>query len=272
MNGTQFTAARRSLTRRLLEALAELFTGLGSWRQADADRFTAQAVPLVRAGQATLGQLVAAHLAHEAARALRAPVPVPVLTEHDLVDLREGISDREVYRRPFTTVYAALAQDKPLPEAVEHGRARLVQIAEADLQQTHSRANRAALTGLPAPARPRFWRRELVGEESCALCVLASTQRYRVEDLTPVHPGCDCRVQPIYGRDPGHVLDAARTKRLHAAVAELTGRADPGGRTVDYRQLLVASTAEHGELGTLLVRPRDRFTTRADITKEIPAA
>jgi len=250
---------------RLVATLVKLFTGLGSWRDRDADRFVAQVVPLVGGTQQALAALVAAFTAEQAGAALRRPVGPPGIPAGDAVDLRAGIDVAEVYRRPFVTIYNALSQGKSLTEAIRLGEVRLGEIAEMDLQQTYARASRAAMRGLPTHARPRFWRRELSGLENCGLCVLASTQRYTVEDLNPIHGNCDCFVSPIFGRDPGQVIAPELLEQVHTAVEQLTGQADRGGRAPDYRDLLVQMTPEHGELGPLLVRPRDRFTAQADL-------
>lgn len=268
MTPEQFAVLRRNLSERLITTLVRLFVGLGSWRDDDADEFVAQAVPLIQGGQRSLAALTAAFVAAQASEALGTTLAPPGVPDDEAIELRMGIDAEQVYRRPFATVYNALAKAKKgasLTSAVELGRVRLEQIAEMDLQQTYARASRAALQGLPAEARPRFWRRVLTGLENCALCTIASTQRYTVEDLNPIHPNCDCQVQGIFGRDPGQVIDPDLLEQVHTAVEELTGRADRGARAPDYRQLMVRMTPQHGEIGPLLVRPRDRFTGPGDL-------
>jgi hypothetical protein len=261
----QFAVLRRSLSMRLVTTLARLFLRLGSWRDADAARFVQQAVPLVEGSQRGLAALTAGFVAAQAGESLGGTFAAPGVPDEAAVNLRRGIDADAVYRRPFATVYNALSKGRPLTEAVELGRVRLEQIAEMDLQQTYAHATRAALQGLPASARPRFWRRMLSGLETCGLCVVASTQRYTVGELNPIHGGCDCYVLPVFGRDPGQVIAPDLLEQVHAAVKDLTGRADRGARAPDYRDLMVSMSAEHGELGTLLVRPRDRFTSKADL-------
>ena len=265
MTPEQFAVLRRNLSERMILTLVRLFLGLGSWRDADADEFIAQAVPLIQGGQRSLAALTAAFVAAQASEALGTTIAPPGVPDDEAIELRVGIDAEAVYRRPFATVYNALAKGKNLTTAVELGRARLEQIAEMDLQQTYARASRAAMQGLPSDARPRFWRRVLTGLENCALCTIASTQRYTVEDLNPIHPNCDCQVQGIFGRDPGQVIERDLLEQVHAAVEDLTGQADRGARAPDYRQLMVQMTPQHGEVGTLLVRPRDRFTGPGDL-------
>lgn len=246
---------RSRLTQQLLAALAALFTSLGSWRDADAERFTQQAVPLVRGAQQALAGLVAAYLAQQASEAAGRAVPAPVIPPALVTDLR-GTDPGEVYQRPFRQLWAALADGQTLPEAIEAGTTRLREVAEGDLQTTYAHANREGMQRLPSRARPVGWQRVLQGPSSCALCVLASTRRYTVADLNPIHPGCDCTVQPLWTHAN---TESDTTQRVHEAVRELTGQSSAGGRgAVDYRQIQI--THDHGELGPMLARPGDHFT------------
>ncbi len=264
MNPDQFTAARRTLTDRLVQFLKQLFLQPGSWRDDELAVFVQQAVPLVEAAQRQLAIWTALNIAYDASAALGraiAPIGIP---DSAAVNLRRGVDTEDVYERPFRTVYAALAKGKSLPDAVLLGENRIREVVELDLQQTYAEASRSAMEQLPDDAQPRFWRRELRGEENCALCVLASTQRYHIEKLNPIHPGCDCRVKPIWGKtDPGQVIDEELLGRAHDAVQELTGQADAGGREPDYRKIVLQMTREHGEVGPMLARPLDHFTTEA---------
>ena len=55
---------------------------------------------------------------------------------------------------------------------------------------------------------------------------------------------------------------------MKATVTELTGDSDASPRGADLRRLLVSMTLEHGELGPVLVRPHDHFTTAAELRIE----
>jgi hypothetical protein len=182
------------------------------------------------------------------------------------VNLRRGVDTDQVYERPFVEIYTALSKGKPLTKAVELGEVRLREIAELDLQQTYAVASQSAMEQLPGDQQPQFWRRQLVGAKNCALCLLASTQRYHVKTLNPIHGNCDCRVEPVWGhQDPGQVIEPDLLERVHDAVQELTGVTDRGGREPDYRKIVIEMTQEHGELGPMLARPLDHFTTEGDL-------
>lgn len=106
--------------------------------------------------------------------------------------------------------------------------------------------------------------RELYGEYDCALCMVASTQRYHKRDLAPIHPGCDCIVKTVTADyDPGQVIDEERLERIHDLVEEAVGRADRSGRAVDYRKIIIAN--DHGEIGPVLGFRGQRFTGPDDI-------
>jgi len=145
-------------------------------------------------------------------------------------------------------------------EALGEARTRLLSITETDLQLARTHAAQQSMQRGGA----QFFRRRLTGSKNCALCVLASTQRYRVENLMPIHPGCDCKVEPLAGnRDPGQIIDEATLKAAHAAVAKGVGQSDAGGRAPDYRDVII--TRQHGEYGPLLAVRRHEFTGPDDV-------
>lgn len=266
MTPEQFTAARRSLSDQLIELLVKLFSGPGSWRDTDRDVFLHQAVPLVEGAQRQMASLTAIYVATRASEAAGRTIGPAGIPDRAAVNLRRGVDTDQVYERPFVEVYTALSKGKSLTEAVKLGETRLQEITELDLQATYAAASRDAMEQLPADVQPQFWRRELVGPENCALCVLASTQRYHLQTLNPIHPACDCRVQPLWGdQDPGQVIAPDLLERVHGAVQELTGTTDRGAREPDYRKIVLQMTQEHGELGPMLARPLDHFTTEGDL-------
>jgi hypothetical protein len=169
----QFSLGRSTLTGRLLTVVVTMFRGLGSWREPDADRFVGQAVPLVQGAQRALGSLTAAYIASQASLALGRPVAPPGVREAAMVSLRKGVTPVQVYRRPFSTLYRWLAEGLSLREALDRAEDPLEQIGGFDLQQTYAEAARDPMRQLPADSAPSGWRRVLVGEENCALCVVA---------------------------------------------------------------------------------------------------
>lgn len=203
--------------------------------------------PRVTAGQLRIADLTRAYLA-QCARELGWKVVLPSIDQDEIRGAR-GIDPRVVYRRPAVDVYTALAAGKPLPQAAAEGRLRLTQLIGGDMQLAKVHASRQSMRGYPAEGQ--FYRRVLTGRENCALCVVASTQRYYRDDLMPIHPGCDCGVQPLPpGLAVNQVIDEDLLEQVHQITADRLGVSDRAGRTPDYRKLLTVS--EHGEYGPTL--------------------
>lgn len=255
---TRYATVSTALRTRLLTFVIGAFKALPNYRDGDAAAFIEQVLPVVLGAQQQMGQLTDGYLAQVIADMLgTAPAPAGVRLAEDL----RGTPPSEVYRRPFVTVWTALSNGKDMTDAVTQGANRLANITSTDMQLARTHATRQALAGNP---RFRYFRRVLRGSFNCALCVLASTQRYNKERLMPIHPGCDCGVRPIPGdQDPGQVIDEDLLREAHAAVAKGTGKSDPGGRTPDYRSVII--TREHGEIGPLLAVKRHDFTGPGDI-------
>lgn len=203
--------------------------------------------PRVTAGQLRIADLTRAYLA-QCARELGWKVVLPPIDQDEIRGAR-GVDPRVVYRRPAVDVYTALAAGKPLPQAAAEGRLRLTQLIGGDMQLAKVHASRQSMRGYPEEGQ--FYRRVLTGRENCALCVVASTQRYYRDDLMPIHPGCDCGVQPLPpGLAVNQVIDEDLLEQVHQITADRLGVSDRGGRTPDYRKLLTVS--EHGEYGPTL--------------------
>lgn len=203
--------------------------------------------PRVTAGQLRIADLTRAYLA-QCARELGWKVVLPPIDQGEIRGAR-GVDPRVVYRRPAVDVYTALAAGKSLPQAAAEGRLRLTQLIGGDMQLAKVHASRQSMKGYPAEGQ--FYRRVLTGRENCALCVVASTQRYYRDDLMPIHPGCDCGVQPLPpGLAVNQVIDEDLLEQVHQITADRLGVSDRGGRSPDYRKLLTVS--EHGEYGPTL--------------------
>ena len=216
--------------------------------------------PRVTAGQLRIADLTRAYLA-QCARELGWKVVLPSIDQDEIRGAR-GVDPRIVYRRPAVDVYTALAAGKPLPQAAAEGRLRLTQLIGGDMQLAKVHASRQSMRGYPAEGQ--FYRRVLTGRENCALCVVASTQRYYRDDLMPIHPGCDCGVQPLPpGLAVNQVIDEDLLEQVHQITADRLGVSDRGGRNPDYRKLLTVS--EHGEYGPTLswAQPKAKPKTKA---------
>lgn len=253
----QYDSITDRLRERLLAFVADAFDALGSYRDADAREFVEQVLPVVLGAQQQMGALTDAYLASMVADMFGgAAAPAGVALDEAL----RGTPPKAVYARPFASVWTALTEGKDVTDAVDAGRVRLRSITETDMQLARTRAAQQTMRAGGA----KFYRRRLRGPGNCALCTIASTQRYRVERLMPIHPGCNCRPEPIPdGRDPGQIIDERLLEEAHAAIARDLGESDRGGRKPDYRDVII--TREHGELGPLLAVRRHEFTGPKDV-------
>lgn len=253
----QYTRVTGLIRERILTFVTAAFDALPGYRDADADAFVERVLPVVIGAQQQMGSLTDAYLTQLVADMLGTTATAAGVALPE--DLR-GVPPEEVYRRPFVTAWTALSQGKTFTEAVGEARNRLLSITETDVQLARTHAARQTMTRAGA----RFYRRRLSGAKNCALCVIASTQRYRVADLMPIHPGCHCEPEPLPGdRDPGQVINEQLLREAHDAVAKGVGASDAGGRTPDYRNVII--TREHGEIGPLLAVRRQRFTGPSEI-------
>jgi hypothetical protein len=185
---------------------------------------------------------------------------------------------------------------KPLTAAVGDGERRVRSLALTDVELAVTHTARERLKDEP---EVRFYRRVLTGAESCGLCIIASTQRYRKRDLLPIHPNCDCVVAPILGdQDPGRSINSTRvsdeasptgetadgvpiygpddvldteflTREVHDAIRETFGEVAFDARQIDYRKILLVE--RHGELGPVLTVERHKFTKRRIRDRDLAA-
>lgn len=263
MRDTAYQAQVQKIRAEVHARVARAWTSLPDYRDRDIDRFVSTVVPLVQGGQIQVANLTAAYF--EAG-----------LVDRDLILAARGIPAGEVYRRPATTLYTALANGKSFTEAVTAGSHRLADLAMTDLEMAKVRQADASLRAAGA----KSFRRTLTGLENCALCVIASTQRYRVGDLLPIHPGCDCGVAELPASwDPEQqVIDPQLLDHTYSEIATKLdgvhdhvgrearnlgiGKTDARGRPLsDFTDLLM--TREHGEYGPTLTW-RDHAFTSAD--------
>ena len=182
--------------------------------------------------------------------------------------------------RPFREVYKYLNKyPNAMTEAVKQGGYRARILAQTDVQLAR---RQASLFARRANDTIVGYIRVLTGAESCGLCYVASTQRYRKNDLNPIHPGCDCGELPIYGdTDPGQVIDQYNLDRIHESFQRRFGVDEPAardlgiGKFVEYKDgvrqadFTLVSIREHGELGPVLTRRNENFLTLEQIQERI---
>lgn len=228
-------------------------------RSTDVDRLVSLLVPRVQAGQIQIANLTSSYIAAaHSVKTGKAAKPTPVARD-EILNAR-GVPDSAVFRRPANTVYTELSAGASFDDAKEAGLGRLVSIVSTGMQMAKVRQARVSFQG----SGIRFYKRVPTGRENCALCLIASTQRYFAKDLLPIHPGCDCDVEELgVGEDPDQVIDRELLEATHDRVQAFAGISDRGGRAPDYRELLISH--EHGEIGPVLGWRGQKFTGPADL-------
>lgn len=242
------------------------WASIPSYSDAEFEKFLRVVIPRIEAAQKLTAELTDSYISRVIAEEFGAGIVRGRVAPVTTLALR-GVPAAVVYHRPFSSLYASLSEGKTIAEAKKAGSNRLAQIVSTDIQlaKTHG-AQRAMKRGGVS-----MFERVLTGRENCALCAIASTQRYWVKDLMPIHPGCDCLVRPFFGDPELQVIDRDRLEGVHAAVADHFGGSDRGARVIDginersdFMDLI--ATNEHSEIGPVLSWRHQNFTSRGDLT------
>lgn len=205
-------------------------------------RFATAAARTVEASQRAAAQLADAYIRGYVGLQTDRPQR-SALDLATIIDLR-GVPALDVYRRPTITARTALARGRDFTAAFTEARTRATTTADLDVKLAARRAADDAM----AAADVTHWRRVPDGT-ACTFCLTASTQRYRVGDLMPLHTRCGCTIAPLAAGDD-RVIDKALLGRLEAA----TGRPDYWN---DPKAAIAVRT--HGELGPVLVAKNHNF-------------
>lgn len=238
------------------QLLASWF-GLPNYHKPIVESFVRTVVAIVLGGQQAVVDLTYSYVNGQMAFVGENEIPHPGYQTTTGEALR-GVAPDEVYARPFKDVWQALQRELELDQAIERGATRLRELVETDMQLAHTHTVRDMYTNTKLS-----YRRVLVGPTNCALCIVASTQRYHKADLLPIHPHCNCKTVPA--TEKHHVLDQALLDEVHREIAERFGVSDRAGRKIDYRKILL--TRDHGEYGPTLTYSRDLFTGPDDLLK-----
>ena len=265
----QFTALFATLRASIVQQLYALWFGMDNYRDSDLDDWLELSLPIVQAGQETAVTATSTYVQMQLD--LAGAESQLIIPPYELVTgsaIRNGVPPEEVYARPFVDVWTALSRGKDIAEAIEAGAERLRQLVETDIQLSHTHTARSIFSNT---AGIKGFRRVPTGAYTCALCMIASTQRYRSFDLMPIHPGCDCRVAPIVSEDTiPRVVDKETLERIHEAIQRQFGISARDAREIDYRKILLVEN--HGEYGPTLTVAGHKFTGPNDLkaTHESP--
>lgn len=243
---------QRQLRRRSAAAVATAWTRLGSYNEADVERFVEQIRPVVQGARQASARATEAYLTSYTDGG---PVGLPA------PQIRNGISVDDVYRRPFVDVWTNLAAGRRWEDAVRSGQIRAVGAVNTDIQLASTHTSQMWIETQPAVTG---FRRVLGPGDNCGLCIAASSQRYRRQDLMPIHSNCGCSVSPLFdGQRPDR--DAYdEVLRLAEPVADRQGRSVTDRRVLSRvrpgRDRPDVQVREHGELGPTLTDASHSFT------------
>lgn len=166
------------------------------------DVFVEALAPVIQGGIDATTALTDAYIAAAINLGTQDGVEVLGVTANTIGGLR-GVDDRTVLRRPMVQMWKALSDGTPFNEARNAARARVEEMASTTVQLSMKDTAEA----YAGDKRVKGWKRTLTGN-SCGLCAIASTQRYRRPNLMPIHGHCDCGIAPIVGKDdPGQIIN-----------------------------------------------------------------
>lgn len=253
----------------LVRFIARTWLGLDDYGDSNVASWVQLVAPRLEATTQRMGAMTAAYLA-AVERAELGESRVRALEARKLTSksLRK-VDAEQLMRRAGERTWRALDDGHMIDDAARIGLDRATSMAETNVQlaRTHT-----SLHALSRNDRVVGYRRVLNSARPCALCAVASTQRYHKQELQPIHPGCNCGVLQIFGEhDPGQVIDANRLADVHEQVARRFGGSSRAARDVQvgddvaqYRDLVVVN--KHGEIGPVLGVRGQTFTGPDDLT------
>ncbi|NVC23396.1 hypothetical protein E7Z53_08065 [Kocuria salina] len=271
-------AITAKLTGVLIDQLRSLWSDFDGWYDGELVRTQARAsASLVETTQAEVRKQTTAYM-RQVYQEMDAIFPEDDI-DHEILGFqyaRHGVDVEDVYERPVEQYRRARALNVPEGAARARALQRVEKLAQTDMMLTQRDQEHEVIRTPPSPREKRTeqrkpparrrsevkgYRRIIHPERSktgtCGLCAAAASRIYSVEDLMPVHTGCQCTVLPITAAgDPGLTLNEADLNRLYGAAGS-TGRQD-----LSHVRVVID---EHGELGAVM---REDGTT--ELTEDSP--
>ena len=163
----------------------------------------------------------------------------------------------DVWTRPAEQYRYAKSQGATDEQAMGKALERADKLAQDDIMLTKRQLSNTIMKHTGAKYYRRVIHPELSETGTCGLCLAASTRRYSIKDLMPIHNDCNCETLPILpGKDPARLFNLQDLEKLYE-LAGGTGAA----KLADVKYKI----DEHGELGPYLVR-KNRKTNPAKKT------
>jgi hypothetical protein len=243
-----YQAVSGRLTAAATNAVGARFSSLGSWRDDDVPAFVAGVSTTLLAVKRQSARLALAYYAQialiEGERFVAPVVGSQALSTESL----RGVPALTVYSRPFVSLRMALGSGALFSDALAAGIVRAKSLAGTEIALSRRATGLAARSG---NRNITGYRRTLSGAENCSICEVAASNRYGRGDLMPIHAGCDCGEEPIYG---------SPLPRVVAPDEPVDSRF--GSEVPTSADIIVH---EHGELGPVLSIRGQHFTGPNDI-------
>lgn len=269
-----YSVALARIRAQILAAVLHQFRFSGSWREHDAAEFMSIVPPLVRGGQQAVSAITAGYVDRVTSEATGVTGPPVGISPSEVTGsaVRGGVDPAVVYRRPYATAWTDLAAGAPLPQALTKAERRIVDLVDTDLQL--AKTNTVKKVG-ERNEKILGWRRIPQGTYSCALCLITATMIYHRRALLPIHPNCNCSIEPItLDYDPLPAVSEQFLADVHAAIERdlgakyvaASGRLqNTKARELFYRDIVIVH--EHGEIGGVLGVRGQTFTGPEDIPR-----
>jgi len=172
-----------------VRAVLGIWNGLPAYNDANVDQWLSQVLPIVLSAQRTEVSITEAYLARALDRPAIGIDPEQVIG----AAARAGTPPEEVYRRPFVTVWSALADSVPYLDAVRLGGERATSAAAMDVQMAMRDTLKAV--GDIDPEIAGFQR--VANPGACDFCLLLDGAQFRTDDPMPIHNFCGCGAEPV---------------------------------------------------------------------------
>ena len=251
----QAAAARQALADRFTSQARSVWLSFAGWyNEKLVAQLAAEMASLSTAAQDQMIGLSEQYVGNVVAAIRGTGVQIPPVK---VPPIRNGADMLRVHTRPAEVFRKAYATGATEPEAVDKAVKRATQLAETDVQLAGRSAQREQMKKLDVRGYRRVLHPELAKHGDCGLCVVASDRIYTVEELLPIHGGCNCETLPILGEnDPGRSLNEADLKKLYAAAGSTAGE--------ELKRVRV-TVNEHGEYGPVLTKRGDSFRGPKDV-------
>ena len=234
---------------------------------ADRDRFAAQVLQTVQAGQRQTAQTTASYM-----QALIEQTPDATSIGRTVVQLPETLRNTDDPAAPYLRPLAQLAAERgrrgrQVKPAVAADRAyrRLMVMVDTDLTMAMREGARQATADNPdVIGTRRIVRPELSRGGVCGLCLAAADRIYSKRLLMPIHARCNC--EPVIvtrNHDPGVELNEQDFRQIYQP-SDAGPSTDTSAEALKRVRFVVS---EHGEMGAVLRRAEDNFTGPGDLSR-----